>query len=83
MSCRVIGRSVEQFMFHKVVEFARAAGYKKMTAEYIPTQKNQLVAGLYEDLGFSVVSEDQNNTVRYELLLDDVVLPKTFVRPIK
>lgn len=83
LSCRVIGRSVEQFMFQKVVEHARASGYTKMTAEYIPTQKNQLVAGLYEDLGFSIVSQDPDNTVRYELSLDDPVLPKTFVSPVK
>ena len=83
MSCRVIGRSVEQFMFHKVVDFARAAGYKKMTAEYIPTQKNQLVAGFYENMGFSVVSRHPDKSVRYELLLDDPVLPKTFVRSVK
>jgi FkbH-like protein len=80
MSCRVIGRSVEQFMFHRVVDFARAAGYRKMTAEYLPTQKNQLVAGFYEQLGFTVVSKDPGHTMRYELMLDDPVLPKTFVR---
>ena len=69
-------------MFHKVVDFARAAGYKKMTAEYIPTQKNQLVAGFYENLGFAAVSADPDKSVRYELLLDDPVLPKTFVRSV-
>jgi FkbH-like protein len=83
MSCRVIGRSVEQYMFRKLIALAKAAGYKKMTADYIPTQKNQLVAGFYEKLGFSVVSRDPDKTVRYELLLDDPILPKTFVRSIK
>ena len=82
MSCRVIGRSVEQFMFHRVVDFARAAGYRKMTAEYLPTQKNKLVAGFYEKLGFTVVSQDPDHTVRYELILDDPELPKTFVRSV-
>jgi FkbH-like protein len=83
MSCRVIGRSVEQFMFHRLVESAKAAGYQKMTAEYIPTQKNQLVAGFYENLGFAVVSISPDKTVRYELLLDDPVLPQTFVKSVK
>ncbi len=82
MSCRIIGRSVEQFMFHRLIDYARTAGYRKMTAEYIPTQKNQLVAGFYEKLGFAVVSQDPDHTVRYELMLDDPVLPKTFVRSI-
>ena len=70
-------------MFHGVVDFARSSGYTKITAEYIPTPKNQLVAGLYENLGFSVVSRDPHNAVRYELLLDDLLLPKTFVRSAK
>jgi FkbH-like protein len=83
MSCRVIGRTVEQFMFQKVLEYAKASGYTKITAEYIPTRKNQLVAGLYEDLGFSVVSQDPDNTVRYELSLDDPILPKTYVKSVK
>ena len=83
MSCRVIGRSVEQYMFRKLIALAKAAGYQKMTAEYIPTQKNQLVAGFYEKLGFSVVSKDPDKTVRYEFLLDDPILPQTFVKSIK
>lgn len=55
MSCRVMGRTVEQtFVYHLAVE-ARRLGYKKLMAEYIPTRKNKVVADLFPSLGFNPV----------------------------
>ena len=48
MSCRVIGRTVEQFFFGVLVERCRELGYRRIVGEYIPTKKNALVADLYE-----------------------------------
>ena len=53
MSCRVIGRTAEQFFFGEFLERARTLGYRRILGEYIPTKKNALVADLYDRLGFA------------------------------
>lgn len=52
MSCRVIGREVESFMFRALVRSARQRGAKDIVAEYRPTAKNGLVAQLLPRFGF-------------------------------
>jgi FkbH-like protein len=58
MSCRVIGRTVEQFSLGALWERARALGYRGIVGEYIATPKNALVRPLYESLGFRPISAD-------------------------
>lgn len=53
MSCRAIGRSVEQFMLNRIVAAARELGYTSVVGEYLATPKNVLVSDLYPKLGFS------------------------------
>jgi predicted enzyme involved in methoxymalonyl-ACP biosynthesis len=53
MSCRVLRRDVEKFMLDCLVEAARASGVSKIRGEYIPTEKNGLVADLFPGLGFA------------------------------
>ena len=52
MSCRVLGRRVEQATLDVLARLARARGCKRLVGEYRPTAKNAMVAGLYADLGF-------------------------------
>lgn len=52
MSCRVLKRSMETFMMNTVVEQARSLGATRITAEYIPTPKNAMVANLLPKAGF-------------------------------
>jgi len=40
MSCRVIGRGVEQGIMHVLIEHAREAGRKQLVADYAPTPLN-------------------------------------------
>jgi FkbH-like protein len=56
MSCRVIGRTLEHLTLRELASHATRLGYRRLIGEYIPTAKNQLVARLYEDLGFSADS---------------------------
>jgi FkbH-like protein len=41
LSCRVMGRKVEETMAHIAVEWARARGLKTVIASYVATKKNQ------------------------------------------
>jgi FkbH-like protein len=52
MSCRVLNRGVEQAVCNRVARDARQAGAKRLTAAYVPTERNGIVADLFERLGF-------------------------------
>ena len=53
MSCRVLGRGVEQFALNTLVERAREMGLKRIVGEYVPTPKNGMVKEHYAKLGFA------------------------------
>ena len=55
MSCRVLKRGMENFTLNTMVEEAKAAGYKKIIGEYLPTPKNGMVAEHYPKLGFDAI----------------------------
>jgi FkbH-like protein len=57
MSCRVIGRGVEEYMFNRLVEAALREGGRIVRAQYIPTTKNGLVKDLLPRLGFTPTFE--------------------------
>jgi FkbH-like protein len=52
MSCRVLKRGMEEFTLNTLVEYAKAAGFKRLVGEYIPTAKNRMVESHYPGLGF-------------------------------
>jgi FkbH-like protein len=57
MSCRALGRKMENFMFERLVEAAAARGIKKLIGIYVPAAKNALVARHYEQMGFNTTGE--------------------------
>jgi FkbH-like protein len=57
MSCRVFGRQLECEAMNILVEAARDRGVKRLLAEYFPTERNKVITGLYERLGFSELAE--------------------------
>jgi FkbH-like protein len=58
MSCRVLGRQVEELTVNIMVEQARAMGCRRVLGRYIPTAKNGLVRDLYPRLGFTEAGTD-------------------------
>jgi len=64
MSCRVLGRRVEHFMFDRLCEAARAAGIAAIVGVYRPTAKNAQVADLFTRLGFRLAAEAPDE-IRY------------------
>jgi FkbH-like protein len=88
MSCRVIGRSVENLMLDLLVKNLQAKGCTELSGTYIPTRKNAMVADLYEKLGFhpdgdlakstvvsSELTTDNPDSSSYILKFNDLVLP--------
>lgn len=52
LSCRVIGRKVEEVMLHTIIKYARFLGLEKIYSEYIPTSKNKPCLRFFESSGF-------------------------------
>ncbi len=53
LSCRVMGRKVEETMLAHACKFAVAQGGKSILAEYLPTPKNKPVLDFWMKSGFS------------------------------
>ncbi len=67
MSCRVLGREVEAAMLHDLVTRARAQGITTLRASFAPTQKNAMVANLYDRLGFERTSGAAGEAAEFQL----------------
>ena len=52
LSCRIMGRGVEEIMMNQIIENAKLSGVKKIKGEFIPTSKNKPAENFYEKLGF-------------------------------
>jgi FkbH-like protein len=52
MSCRVLGRRIEELMLAELLVAAKARGLPRLVGRYIPTPKNGMVRDLYPRLGF-------------------------------
>ena len=57
LSCRVIGRKVEETLLAYVISQAKKAGAKKVIGEFIPTKKNIPAQGLYRKNKFKLESQ--------------------------
>ena len=77
MSCRVIGRTLEQLVLRELVGRGEHLGYRRIVGEYVATAKNALVAGLYGELGFTPLGSLGSG--RHVLELPAGGLPRTFV----
>jgi FkbH-like protein len=59
MSCRVLGRQVEQATLNLLAAKAKELGARAVRGVYVPTKKNGMVKNHYEKLGFTVVETDE------------------------
>jgi FkbH-like protein len=78
MSCRVLGRGVEEAMLNVVVGSARRLGGDRLIGEYRPTAKNRMVCEHYGRLGFSRLQHQED--VKLDVLdLNNYVPVQTFI----
>jgi FkbH-like protein len=80
MSCRVLGRGVEQAMLDLLVQEVSARGGKKLVGCYIPTAKNGMVKDHYPGLGFEALDDNGKGETRWVL---NIGSEKKFDYPIK
>ncbi len=75
MSCRVLKRGMEEFVMNCIVDAVKENGFKTLSAEYIPTQKNRMVRDIYQAMGF-----DRTGETVYELAVSHYEPKKTFIK---
>jgi len=63
MSCRVLGRRVEEAVLDWLVKTARQRNKSRVVGRFVPTAKNMMVKGHYERLGFTLMSEHDGTSV--------------------
>jgi FkbH-like protein len=57
MSCRVLNRRIEEAVCNQIAQAARGAGARRLIGEYLATDRNGIVADLYQRLGFVPLRE--------------------------
>ncbi len=64
MSCRVLGRCVENMVLREILEHASRHGIRNLVGSYLPTPRNKLVEQHYSKLGFTLLEKhDDGSTV--------------------
>ncbi|MFT3905870.1 MAG: HAD-IIIC family phosphatase [Steroidobacteraceae bacterium] len=67
MSCRVLGRKVENAILQELLRAASARGIQRLLGTYLPTEKNALVEEHYAKLGFTLLERDAARVSRWML----------------
>lgn len=70
MSCRVLGRRVEEAVLQEIMAMARAEGATRLVGRYIPTDRNAMVAAHYGKLGFTPMDALADGQTLWSLSLD-------------
>jgi FkbH-like protein len=63
LSCRVIGRTVEDAILHFLAERNRARGIRRIEGWFLPTRKNKPAESFYPRHGFLAVSQSETGTL--------------------
>lgn len=83
MSCRVLGRRVEEAVLHEIASNARRAGAAQLCGRYVRSERNAMVKEHYGKLGFRLQAEHDNGNADWVLdlaALGRIELPMTIQR---
>lgn len=67
MSCRVLGRRVQEAVLQEVLRHAALNGIERLVGIYRPTERNKMVEEHYSQLGFEQISVEPDGTTKWEL----------------
>ena len=70
MSCRVLGRRMEEAVLDQIAGAARRAGVAALVGRFIPSVKNKMVADHYAKLGFAPAGDGPDGATVWRLDLD-------------
>jgi len=72
MSCRIMGRFIEDRIMTFIEDRYRAEGFRVINASYLKTNKNSPVENLFERLGYDLLEQDGSGNKKYRLSLDKI-----------
>lgn len=72
LSCRVMGRNIENAFMSFIYNKAKEYNIKKLIGEYIPTKKNKPVKDFYTNLGFL---RDEANYYLFDIDNNEILCP--------
>ena len=73
MSCRVMNRHVEDAMLYDVVLRAKNRNMKLLHGEYIPTNRNSIVADFYSEHGFRESGPGRESGTIFSIAIEDAL----------
>ena len=87
MSCRVFKRHFEFAVFDYFVKQCAARGITTVNASYLPTAKNVIIKDFYEELGLTLVREEDGAkyytyTIPADKVLGDITIEFSYGEPI-
>jgi len=80
MSCRVLGRRVEEACLQHLVAAAKKSGARELIGLYAPTAKNRMVAQHYGKLGFELVKSGDDGSSVWRLDANNFVFKELEMR---
>jgi FkbH-like protein len=73
MSCRIMGRFIEEQIISYMENKYRIQGFKTINAAYLKTNRNLPVSDLFERLGYDLLENDRSGNKRYRLALEQTI----------
>ncbi len=73
MSCRIMGKRLEDAIIDRVEQEMRQLGYHELKALYVPSKKNLPVAELYDRLGYTKMTEREKQASNREKSSDGLI----------
>ena len=72
LSCRILGKGIEDAFVKTVLNLLRLDGYRELTADYLPTAKNGQTADFYDRMGMACVGTGDDGAKHYQMPISDV-----------
>ena len=72
MSCRVLGRQVENMVLRELILQGQQLGITRITGAWYPTDKNGIVREHFAKLGFSKTAEREDGATFWEIATDRI-----------
>jgi FkbH-like protein len=80
MSCRVLGRRVQEAALAHLAAAAASEGAKRLIGRYIPSARNRMVSSHYQSLGFALIDTATDGATEWRLDLEDYQPPELPIR---
>ena len=72
LSCRILGKGLEEAFVKTVFNLLRLDGYRRLEADYLPTLKNGQTADFYDRMGMTCTGTNEEGSKHYEMALGQV-----------